>query len=464
MRKYTLVLLAFFLGSFAANAQSINPKRLKLLSNNLFARENPVISKKNDEACSVIFVDIVGVKDLIFSEAEQEPTYSQNRYTVYVPSGTKSLTYKRGNETGTIIFAEYGPEEVDSKKTYSLMLETENKMRSAVFYVNPQNALLTVNGNSVELDEKGTGSVDMPVGNYSYTVSCNGYKTETGTIQLKDDEIICINDIQLEQIKYDFQISCLRPEATLFIDGIPQGKLSEIKGQTTITSGKHDIRVTLEGYDDYTESINVAGDISMTVSLEAKKTKIIRHKEERTKSSVSLRNHTDILFSDHSFTEDFKTHNAKLSFDFHQYIGHFAIKEGIEFGMIICSEDFQKKIDDYTEFVKDNEKNPLAASLDVPVQIGFALPMSKYNTSYVDFLAGGYASGYYIGHASKSMTTGESGQTCSYDYGLRANVTFYLNKFVLDFEASQSLSKYEFGTYVGVKIGCKLFYSAKKQK
>lgn len=444
-----------------SNAQKITPIRLSLLKDDLYARQKTVLSKKNGQPCSVIRVDVVGIKDLVFPEAEQQPTYSQNEYIVYVPAGAKSLTYKHGKETGTIIFSDYGPDEVEGKSTYRLMMDTEAKMRSALFYVQPQNAELKINNKKVSLDGDGIGAVDLEIGKYTYTISSKGYHSETGVLTLKEDEIITVKDIKLNEIKYNYSISCNKPSASLFVDGRPYGPFASTNKTIQLAEGKHKIRVTLEGYEDFMDDINLVNDHqSSIINLKEKKAKIIKHKNERTKSSISIRPHRDVLFSDATLIDDFGTQALKIGTDFHQYIGLLAFKEGISIGGTYGSKSFCKKIDDYTElFEVENPKrqNRIAMTLEIPLQLGFTLPLSRYNTSNVDFLGGGYATGYYIGHSSENTQTKEAVSTYSCDFGVRANVTFYFNRFIIGFEGTRSLSKLNLGTFVGVNIGYRIY-------
>ena len=51
--------------------------------------------------------------------------------------------------------------------------------------------------------------------------------------------------------------------------------------------------------------------------------------------------------------------------------------------------------------------------------------------------------------------------TNSFDFGLRANVQFYINKFTLGVEWNNSLSKYKLGSSIGVSLGYR-FYTHNK--
>lgn len=474
-------LFAILMCAFAmlVSAQKITPVKFALLSTDLLARKDPVTTQ-DGKACCAIRVDVVGVKNLVFPEAAVATKYSQNEYIVYIPEGAKSLTYMRGNETSTITFGDYGPEEVEGKCTYRLLLDTDNKMRSALFYVHPTNAVVKINGSKVALDENGTGSMDLAMGKYNYSVSASGYNTEEGELTLSDDEIITIKDIALNEIKYEYKVKCNKPEASVFIDGVPYGTVADIADGIQLPNGKHQLRITLMGYDEHSENFTIDnGNDFSDVTLVEKKAIVVKHKDERTKSSISIRRHTDFLFSEATLFDDLRTHVLKYNIDFHQYAGLVAFKEGISFGAVYGSREFCEKIDDaaplYAEMkkneeatakatTKENEKkqNRVGIVVDVPLQMGFAVPMSKYNTSHAAFVGGGYFTGYYIGHSSASSPTDKPIETYSYDFGLRADATFYIHKFAIGLEVSKSLSKLKLGAFIGIHAGWRI-YKSKQQ-
>lgn len=457
MKFYLTILFATL--AMTMEAQGLIPKRFELLPSDLLARKEPRVSQKQSKDCAVIRVDIVGVKDMEFEEAEGQTKYSMNEYLLYVPAGTQSITYKSGSKKGKIVFADYGPEEVEGKSTYRLMIDTENKMRSAVFYVTPVNAKLEVGDKRVSLDNNGTGTIDLPVGSYSYTVTANNYETGIGTVTLSEDEIISVKDIFLNQKKYNVEVNCNQPQAAIFIDDVSYGTINDIQNNVQLTTGKHDVRITLENYDDYIGTIDVkAESTSLNVNLRPKKRNIVKMVNETSKSSISLRSHIDQYGSWHFVLND-TTSIVKYDAEFHQYKGYFAVKEGFSMGLAFGTDNFCEKMDgNYYEVKTDAEhKNKVAFYFDLPLQVGFALPLSRYNTSHVAFLAGGYWGFYYIGHSAKNTKSNETVETYTADFGLRANITFYIRRFALNFEASRSFSKHDLGTFVGVHIGARLY-------
>lgn len=451
---FVLAFVAFLIN---AMPQAITPKRLKMLTTDILAQKEP----RTDAAgrkCAVIRVAVVGKPNLTFKEAVGNVHYADNEYIVYVQDGTKTLSYTDGSEQSSIALEDYGPE-ISTGTTYSLILETEQKSRSAIFYIKPITAKLVVGGQRIALDKSGKGVVNLPIGKYAYSITADNYQSEQGTVDLKEDEVFVTKDFELEPLKKHIFIHCPEPTAALFIDGKPRGTIESQQGRLTLPYGKHAIRVTKQGFKDYERNVSIgAKSAGLNLPLKEYKAKYVYHRNERTKSSVSLRNHTDILFGGGAFMDDdFGSYYGRYNVDWHQYLGYVAFKEGLGLGFMHTSIGYLNKFDEYAQYVREDEANRTGFAAEIPLQFGFAVPLSRYNTSHVTFLAGGYGAYYYLGHSSTEMITNESVATDSFDFGLRANVNFYFHKFILSFEGSKSLSKMELGTYIGLSIGVRVY-------
>lgn len=458
MKRYCLFIATLLL-TLAASAQSFTPKRLRLLSSDLLAQTSPRMDK-NDKKCAVIRVDVVGIQNIKFKEAIGEVDYSANEYIVYVPEGTKILTCTFGGSTSTIKLEDYGPE-IEDGRVYCLTLETENKMRSAIFYVKPASARLVIDGKNVPLDGNGKGTLNLPIGKYEYAITADGHMKESGQIELKEDEIFTSKDIELEAITHRYIIDSNLGSALLFVDDKPLGTIESLGRDIPLTEGKHSIRATHEGYKDFEKNITVTQGGTLEVRLQKMKDKIVYYSNERTKSSISLRRHTDILFGTHTFMDDMlKTVAGRFATEYHQYLGYLSFKEGLGFAGTRASEDFIDRIDkNYSKAFTDSV-HKLALTIDIPLQAGFTIPLSRFNTSQLSILAGVYGSMYYIGHKSEHMMNGKGVTSTIFDYGLRGDVNFYFNKFVVSFEGNYCLNKKRnLGSYVGFSIGWRIYKS-----
>lgn len=144
MKKFFLLFCAVFLMILGASAQTLKVKKFKFEPRNAEASKNKV-KDSNNENCALILVDVVGVGNIKFDQAVGETKYALNEYKVYVPKNTKRLSYSYGYKKGVVNLEKYGID-IESLQTYRLTMETENKMRSAVFYIQPQNASLIFDG------------------------------------------------------------------------------------------------------------------------------------------------------------------------------------------------------------------------------------------------------------------------------------------------------------------------------
>lgn len=459
MKRLLLLMVFVFALAASAQAQSLKPKAFGLEQNNAMASRN-IRKDEKGENCALILVDVVGVGNIKFKEAVGETDYTLNEYKVYVPKNTKTLTYSYDGKSGVIKLDGQG-QTLESLQTYRLVLETESRMRSAIFYVNPQDAQLVFDGKVVALDQNGAVAIDKPIGTYSYTVRSKGYLDYSGKVELTEDVINKTVDVQLEEKMYNVALNCPVKEATLFIDNEPYGKIGELGESVQLAEGKHTYRITHEGYEDAMGEISVLNDkVSLNVQMKMMKEKRKVFRNERTKTTISMRNHMDVLISGLTYLEDdFKSYLGTFSFSWSQHtLGVLTFREGIEIGAGIASGDYSRKVFDKYHDNQIEKKNAVPLNVNIPVQMGLSLPLNAYNTCFVSFLGGAYGAYYYTGHKPSSMNESYDKEVSTeiWDWGVRLNVMLYFKKFVLGFEGSRSLNNPEIGTVVGIKMGYKI--------
>lgn len=451
MRKILILLL--FLSTIIVSAQNITISRMEALQSTkaqIEARKD-----KNGKKCAIVLVDVVGIEKLQFKEAFGEVKYLLNEYTVYLQEGTKQLTIINGKNKVLANFDDFDIS-IESGTTYKLILETSNKLRSACFYVKPKDAVLVFNHKKMANNEDGIYVINDKIGKYDYSIIAQGYDAVNGQVELTEGELVVTKDIELEEKKYPLSIVCSHPQANLFIDDIPLGTLESQKDYIMLTEGKHVIRVTNKECKDYESNyiVKATGDNILRVRLKEYKKKIVYHKNERTRTTGNFRAHIDTNVSGNYFFDE-KSTIWKANLEYHQYYGILAFKEGIGAGIMDPSDKQHKELDKYAEVTTSTHKTLF--TMDIPLQVGVALPLSRFNTSSVLLLAGGYGAYYNIGHSSDKMEDNKAVNSDSFDFGLRANVQFYINKFSLSFEWNNSLSKYKLGTNIGVSFGYRFF-------
>ncbi len=450
MKKYVICLwlLSFVLMNGAA--QDISLKSVSMKQSDLQASTNPR-TDSNGKTCAIVKVDVIGVKDLEFIDAVGDVNYNLGEYIVYVPEGIKELKYRNasGSISGTVNFDDYGLE-VETKRVYNVVFESENHIRAAIFSIQPQNAKLVFDGKEVALDDNGLVTIEKPIGQYGYSVQAKGYEDQSGTVILSEDDLFTTTNVNLKQKMYPLTITGTPSDATLFIDNVSYGKLNEVNN-LNVPEGSHIVRLTAIGYEDFEQSVDVEGQpASISASLRQMKEKTIKYSDERTRTSVNVRNGAYISLGGELFDKKkYEGHDwsAKIEISFIQHFAAiFAIREAINGGLLHRSESWVKE--NYTEKV-DSVK--LSWFLEVPLQMGISIPFGKFNKNLFSVFGGGYGRAVFTNLTYENK---EKERKEIYDWGLRFTAQIDINKFVLSGEFSRSLKG--FGSFYGFNIGLRI--------
>ncbi|WP_027455028.1 PEGA domain-containing protein [Xylanibacter brevis] len=471
MKKKILIFL-MICASLSTYAQQLTVKSVNLRPQDARARTNPRDDAKGKK-CAIIRVGVVGVENLVFPDAVGNVERSLSEYVVYVPDGLKSLNYKNksGQEQGSINFDDYGLE-INSLASYDVVFESEDRLRSAIFSIQPANATLAFDGKKVDVNKDGIAMINKPVGEYSYMVMADGYLGQSGTVTLTEDDISTVTDIILEQQLYPVTINVFPQESTVFIDNVPYS--NELLSNLKLSEGKHSVRVTASNYQDDERSITVKSSMDpVYVVLKEAKHEVIKHKEERSRTNISIRN-AFYITGGFAFTSASNVGNlfdGKNAFDFglefsavQHFGGIFALREGASIGAIKSNKN-----ESYIDFAYDIESDSLKWMwrVDVPLQFGVSLPFGSYNKHLFSIFGGGYAR--YIGLTDISESEykfpdgyAKRGDVDDYifDYGIRLSAKLDFSSFTIGADFSQSLN--DLGFSAGVNVGVKLYSLGKK--
>lgn len=449
-----ILLLFMMLCSYSAMyTQSLNVKvkEVKLRPTDSRASIQPR-EDKNGNKCAIIRVGVVGVDDLEFPDAVGDVEYRLSEYVVYVPKGQNTFQYKNksGEIFGTIVFDDYGLE-IAYPSSYDVIFESDNHLRSAIFAVQPSNARLLFAGEVVKVDADGMAMINKPVGDYTYTISADGFESQSGTVSLIEDEISTVTNVTLQEVMYPVKLNVTPKDAMVFIDDIPY--TTEDRKDLKLSGGKHSIRVTAANYADREKEINVGKKTQpIYLILKESETKIVKHKEERTKTSVNIRNAAyitgGVAITEVSTTSQLRQGDCAvdLAFEF-SHVQHFArvlaLREGVSFG----ATDY---LDKYGDFETDDESEAVYR-LDVPLQLGVSFPFGAYNQHLISAYGGGYGKVLF--------TEGENEKPkYTWDYGIRLSAKLDFSKFSVGVDLGQSLNGMGFAA--GVSLGFK-FYTSK---
>ena len=477
MRKVVLVIMNcfFFLTVFS---QQLSIKSVMLRPTDTRASVNPRTDSKG-EKCSIVRVSVVGVKDLIFPDAIGAVEYSQNEYIVYVSSSQNYLLYKdsAGAVSGQVNFEDFGLE-LSPQASYDVIFETNNHLRSAIFNIQPQSAILFFDHEQIKVDSLGLAVIDKPVGVYSYHVTAEGYKEQTGQVELLEDEIKTITDVSLEEILYPVNITVQPTNATLFIDNVPYENYNRMMLQ--LPKGKHSLRITAQNYEDEETTINVREDgNTFDYELKSVKAEIVKHKEERsrTRNSVRNSNHFIIEGSIKGLGDIKNSEHSRSAFSFglgasftQPFGGVFSAREGISLGLVKAQRN-----ENYIALSVNTENDSTCWLFyaDVPLQLGISLPFGKYNQHQFNVYGGGYAALFYgikdlreyaLTDEEKKFYKGDgkndnSEKGLGWDYGVRLTARIDFNKFAIGANIDKSFNKRGFS--LGVFIGFRLFAKQK---
>lgn len=447
MKKITLIALLMAL-TLTAAAQKLSFKDFAVLPTDAKA-SNDQRPAPDGTPCALLRVRVVGVKDMTFTEAVGDVAYSVGEYLVYVPAGTKNLHYAYGRrEKGVIDLDDMGYG-IEKLTTYLLQFETQDKLRSAVFSVSPADAALTVNGKEVALDKNGLAEVELPIGEYDYSVKASGHNEQAGKVSLVEESVSTLTTIALEQRKHQLRLTSNVPTANVFVDDIPYGTVNPA-APLNLPEGHHTLRISAETYNDYVEELDVQGDLEpLYAELVQMKQKTIVHNNERTRTSINLRNAAYAFLGGTIYDKDAycdeKEIIASLDVKFHymwHFFGIFAYQTGFEVGLLFDNDDDD---DDNSSSSSDEEKDNWALNATLPLQADISFPFGAYNKNMVSILGGAYGSLIYIK---------DDGNT-SYDCGLRATLRVDINKFSISADVNQSLK--DRGFFGGLSLGYKFY-------
>ncbi len=467
------IVLAFLLLAICLSgyAQQLNVKSVSLRPSDARARTNPREDTKGNK-CAIIRVGVVGVDDLEFPDAVGDVEHSMSEYVVYVPDGLRKFRYKdkAGKFQGTIDFDDWGLE-VSSLVSYDVIFETENHLRAAIFSIKPANAKLTFNNQKVKVDKNGMAEVNLPPGDYNYSIDADGYQTITGIVTLTEEDISATTSVILEQKKHRVTIIVNPSDASLFIDNEPSAS-----GEVELSEGKHTLRVTAPKYEDKERIITVPSDGVEYFTLDEVKAKVEKHKEERTRTNISVRgaNYFNIGFAMlgipdlNNLTKKDNAYDFNLEFT---RVYHFAGIMGIRFGIgggVIKSNKNEK----YIQIAYDKEIDSLLWILhgDIPLQIGFSLPFGRYNQHMLNVYGGAYGrilggeESYkeaYIDPDDELVKDLKETESDAYwhDYGIRVNASIDIGHFTIGAELNQSLN--DLGFSAGMNLGWKIYRKKK---
>lgn len=206
----------------------------------------------NENLCALVRVVAPGVKGIEIKGrlGVVETLYQQGEYLVYVPEGTKAITYNHSDfHTGEVIFADYGLKKgLVGGKVYVVTLAApeQKKTASVVLSLSPSDARVKLNRQDCPVKD-GSTTVECAPGRYKFLISAQNYCSQELEVSIDNDLSMHYHRVNLQKLTTQFTAKCNVAEATIYIDGINYGTV----GRKDIPVGRHNIRFSARGYEDY---------------------------------------------------------------------------------------------------------------------------------------------------------------------------------------------------------------------
>ena len=262
MRKIFLSFFMLFAVISTVFAQKLTVESFKLASHDLTAQSQPR-KDLNNRNCALVKVGIAldGVK--FDGSIMGEPIQKLGEYWVYMPKGVSMLQVLHKNYTPLMVnFFDYGIGKVESGMTYILTLSrpigsTEPVEAGGNFYaltVNPQNAVVTIDGNQQTVSTDGEYSAMLPYGSHTYKVEAGGYISKSGSFTISSSDMTPIN-VSLVSAMATVSVTCPTPAVSLYVDKKSVG-MAPWTG--SLKEGMHLIEAKKDGYRSQQRTINLS--------------------------------------------------------------------------------------------------------------------------------------------------------------------------------------------------------------
>ncbi|MCX7796003.1 MAG: PEGA domain-containing protein [bacterium] len=205
---------------------------------------------------------------VINSKPSGASVYVDNRFTGMTPIKLSGI--KTGSHTVRISYQGYA----DRQKTviirphrYEYITETLlTPVNTGSLYVesNPRGASIYLDGSYEGETPK---RIDfIPVGSHSVRLSKDGYRDYIQQVWIEANKVVTVSvNLLAETTRYKITINSNPSGAWAYVDGIPKGTTPTY---VYVTPGYHEIKLQLQGYLDYEETIYVTRDMLLNINLQ----------------------------------------------------------------------------------------------------------------------------------------------------------------------------------------------------
>ncbi len=192
----TLILMSFL--SFISEARELKVESFALLTNDISARLNQR-EDLNGDKCALIKISLP-VEGCKFNGIVGNSQFDVNEYLVYVSPGTKHIKIKCPGFD--ILDVDFGPylhgDKIEPLQTFQLILSNydtpeiiqnpDGNMLALSVYPNDDPNVIVKVDDKIQQIEDGNVYAFLKSGEHSYSISCPGYSTSSGTFFVTKDK------------------------------------------------------------------------------------------------------------------------------------------------------------------------------------------------------------------------------------------------------------------------------------
>lgn len=307
--KIILFVSTFTLSAALCHAQSpeIKIKSVTLLPMDRTAIDNPVLDN-NGDTCALIKIKTDHLQGLKFTNENQyvKVDYNDGIYWVYMPTIFRKLDFGHNDfMPAQLDMTNYGYRKLKGGKTYLVELESFSKKElksSITLHVEPENANVTFDGNSKEHKPGGTYTFpDLAPGSYSCRVSLDNYMQKVELVNVGKSEAKTVT-VRLQPIMHLVNVSGNLRSARILVDNVDYGKV----GKVSLPQGVHNIRIIADGYNDYTQTLNINANTG-SIFFRLDENKLVEHIHA---TPVTIYSYGTKVFKNNKEIKEWKNNNT----------------------------------------------------------------------------------------------------------------------------------------------------------
>ncbi len=276
--KYITLLVALCLFSVLGNAQTISVTNFYLMESDLTANSrNSEVLDQNGDKCALIKIQTTQ-KGFSFDVGSAGIQKVDDNHTgeiwVYVPYGVKHISIKH-QLLGSMPNYDF-PINIQKARTYVMEITSDkvfvnnyddSRKQKLLIKVTPANSSFTLNGMKVQLNSKGEVEQELSFGTYTYKVESQGYYPKEGQITINDPDKkqnLTVSDMM--PIKGKLSVHVNPYMAEVYVDGRSIGRSTALEPYE-LQIGKHEIKVSLNGYKTETKTVTIEEDKSTDIQV-----------------------------------------------------------------------------------------------------------------------------------------------------------------------------------------------------